>query len=175
MKKKLKKFFVVLLVLLLIGGAAAGGAYAYQSYQKENTQTQVFYVSNLSYGYSSDAMTSAGYVTNDYEQSVYLEDKSVVEVKVEEGTKVKIGDPLLVLDTTEEQLQIDMKNLELQKVENDIKIAEKDITELKKRIPGSSTTTNNQSQGNGTSGSGTSRSEERRVGKECRSRWSPYH
>lgn len=49
-----------------------------------------------------------------------------------------------------------MKNLELQKVENDIKIAEKDITELKKRIPGSSTTTNNQSQGNGTSGSGTS-------------------
>ncbi len=155
MKKKLKKFFVVLLVLLLIGGAAAGGAYAYQSYQKENTQTQVFYVSNLSYGYSSDAMTSAGYVTNDYEQSVYLEDKSVVEVKVEEGTKVKIGDPLLVLDTTEEQLQIDMKNLELQKVENDIKIAEKDITELKKRIPGSSTTTNNQSQGNGTSGSGT--------------------
>ena len=156
MKKKLKKFFVVLLVLLLIGGATAGGAYAYQSYQKENTQTQVFYVSNLSYGYSSDAMTSAGYVTNDYEQSVYLEDKSVVEVKVEEGTKVKIGDPLLVLDTTEEQLQIDMKNLELQKVENDIKIAEKDITELKKRIPGSSTTTNNQSQGNGTSGSGTS-------------------
>lgn len=155
MKKKLKKFFVVLLVLLLIGGAAAGGAYAYQSYQKENTQTQVFYVSNLSYGYSNDAMTSAGYVTNDYEQSVYLEDKSVVEVKVEEGTKVKIGDPLLVLDTTEEQLQIDMKNLELQKVENDIKIAEKDITELKKRIPGSSTTTNNQSQGNGTSGSGT--------------------
>ncbi len=152
MKKKLKKFFIVLLVLLLIGGAATGGVYAYQSYQKENAQAQVFYVSNLNYGYSSDAMTSAGYVTNDYEQSVYLEDKSVVEVKVEEGAKVKIGDPLLVLDTTEEQLQIDMKNLELQKVENDIKIAEKDITELKKKIPGSSTTTNNQSQGNGTSG-----------------------
>ena len=27
----------------------------------------------------------------------------------------------------------------------------------------------------GPSGSGKSRSEERRVGKECRSRWSPYH
>ena len=27
----------------------------------------------------------------------------------------------------------------------------------------------------GSSGSGKSRSEERRVGKECRSRWSPYH
>ena len=27
----------------------------------------------------------------------------------------------------------------------------------------------------GESGSGKSRSEERRVGKECRSRWSPYH
>ena len=27
----------------------------------------------------------------------------------------------------------------------------------------------------GPSGSGKTRSEERRVGKECRSRWSPYH
>ena len=27
----------------------------------------------------------------------------------------------------------------------------------------------------GRNGSGKSRSEERRVGKECRSRWSPYH
>ena len=27
----------------------------------------------------------------------------------------------------------------------------------------------------GCSGCGKSRSEERRVGKECRSRWSPYH
>ena len=27
----------------------------------------------------------------------------------------------------------------------------------------------------GASGCGKSRSEERRVGKECRSRWSPYH
>ena len=27
----------------------------------------------------------------------------------------------------------------------------------------------------GTMGRGTARSEERRVGKECRSRWSPYH
>src|SRR3712207_7806383 len=27
----------------------------------------------------------------------------------------------------------------------------------------------------GNGGSGTNRSEERRVGKECRSRWSPYH
>src|SRR3712207_9573755 len=29
--------------------------------------------------------------------------------------------------------------------------------------------------GTGTTGTGTGRSEERRVGKECRSRWSPYH
>ena len=28
---------------------------------------------------------------------------------------------------------------------------------------------------NGVVGTGTYRSEERRVGKECRSRWSPYH
>ena len=27
----------------------------------------------------------------------------------------------------------------------------------------------------GTNGCGKTRSEERRVGKECRSRWSPYH
>ena len=35
---------------------------------------------------------------------------------------------------------------------------------------------NNNGNGNGNgNGSGNGRSEERRVGKECRSRWSPYH
>ncbi len=150
MKKRIKKFIILLTVLLVIGGAAAGGVYAYQSYKQENTQAEVVYVSNLNWGFFGDAMTSAGYVTNDYEQTVYLEDKSVAEVNVEEGAQVKIGDPLLVFDTTEEQLKIDMKQLELQGIENDIKLAEKEIAELKKKIPGSSTSSGTNGSGSGT-------------------------
>ena len=37
------------------------------------------------------------------------------------------------------------------------------------------TTTEVQEQNKQTDANGSARSEERRVGKECRSRWSPYH
>ena len=41
--------------------------------------------------------------------------------------------------------------------------------------PNASVTSSENCQVTGKLGKDTSRSEERRVGKECRSRWSPYH
>ncbi len=141
-KKKLKKILIILVVLCIIGGAGAGGVYAYQNYQSENMQAEVRTVSNLSFGYWGDDMTSVGYVANDHVQSVYIEDKTVEELKVSEGDTVSVGDTLLVYDTTDIQLQIEMEQLELQGIENDIKLAERDLEKLKKITPVSSTTTN---------------------------------
>lgn len=135
MKKKIKKVIIVLLVLLVLAGVAFGGLYAYRIYQKENLQAEVVLVSNLNWGYSSNAITSAGYVRNDYSQYVYTEDKTVAEVKVQEGAEVKIGDALLVYDTTETQLEIDMKKMELQGIKNDIKLAKRELEELNKINP----------------------------------------
>lgn len=130
--KRIKKLLIILVVILLIAGAAAGGVYAYQRYQKENMTAEVVYVSNLNMGYLGDAMTSAGYVTNDYSQYIYTEGKTVAEVKVNEGDKVKIGDPVLVYDVAETQIQLEMQQLELQGIENNIKILENSIRDILK-------------------------------------------
>lgn len=125
--KKAKKYIILCIVLLVLAGAAAGGVYAYQAYQEENMQAEVIPVSNINMGWMSDSMTTSGNVMDDYTQAVYLEDKTVSEVKVEEGTAVKIGDPLLVYDTSEAKLQIEMKKLELQGVKNNITLAKREI------------------------------------------------
>lgn len=144
-KKKIKKVIIWLVVLAVIGGAGTGGVYAYQNYQSENTQAEVRAVSSLSWGYWGDDMTSVGYVANDHVQSVYIEDKTVEELKVAEGDTVSVGDTLLVYDTTDVQLQIEMEELELQGIENDIKLAERDLEKLKKITPVASTANKNTS------------------------------
>lgn len=140
--KRGKKVIILLIVILLIAGAASGGVYAYQKYQEENLQAEVISVANINSGWFGNPMSSSGTVLDNYSQSVYIEDKTVSEVKVEEGAEVKIGDPLLVYDTAETQLEIEMKKLELQGVKNDITLANREIEKLKKIKPVSSTTNN---------------------------------
>lgn len=143
--KKFKKFLIILLVMLIIGGIAVGGVYAYQQYQQENTVVEVTYVANLNWGFSSDEMTSSGYVKNDFVQSVRAEDKTVAEITVAEGDEVQVGDPILVYDTTESQLQLEMRQLELQGIKNDIKIVKKELEDLEKITPVSSTNSSSSS------------------------------
>lgn len=140
--KRGKKVIILLIVILLIAGAASGGVYAYQKYQEENLQVEVISVANINSGWFGNPMSSSGSVLDNYSQSIYIEDKTVSEVKVEEGAEVKIGDPLLVYDTAETQLEIEMKKLELQGVKNDITLANREIDKLKKIKPASSTTNN---------------------------------
>lgn len=140
--KRGKKVIILLIVILLIAGAASGGVYAYQKYQEENLQVEVISVANINSGWFGNPMSSSGTVLDNYSQSIYIEDKTVSEVKVEEGAEVKIGDPLLVYDTAETQLEIEMKKLELQGVKNDITLANREIDKLKKIKPASSTTNN---------------------------------
>lgn len=163
--KRGKKFIILLIVILLIAGAASGGVYAYQKYQEENLQTEVVTVANINAGWFGNPMSSSGTVLDNYSQSVYIEDKTVSEVKVEEGAEVKIGDPLLVYDTAETQLEIEMKKLELQGVKNDIILANREIEKLKKIKPVSSTT-NNTSTNTGTAKSSTSSSKKQTAAKK---------
>lgn len=155
--KRGKKVIILLIVILLIAGAASGGVYAYQKYQEENLQAEVISVANINSGWFGNPMSSSGTVLDNYSQSVYIEDKTVSEVKVEEGAEVKIGDPLLVYDTAETQLEIEMKKLELQGVKNDITLANREIEKLKKIKPVSSTA-NNTSTNTGTTKNKTSSS-----------------
>lgn len=140
--KKFKKAVITLIVLAVLGGGSYAGLRAYQNYQMENTQAQVVSVSSLNWGYSQDAMTSSGTVTNDYIQSVHIDDQTVKKVKVQQGDEVKKGDKLLVYDTTDIELQLDKKKLELQKIENDITLAKRELERLSKITPVSANQTN---------------------------------
>lgn len=146
-KKRIKKILITLVVLAVLGAGSYAGLRAYRNYQAENAQAQVVSVANLNWGYMGDDMTSSGTVSDNQAQSIYIEDKTVAEVKVAEGDEVKIGDPLLVYDTTDVQLQIDMQELELQGVNNDITLAQRELERLKKIKPVSSNSGNKANSG----------------------------
>ncbi len=136
MKKKIKKVIIILIVLAILAGACVGGVFAYKKYRDENLTAKVEYVSNLNWGYYGDEGTTVeGYITNDYSQDIYIQDKKVKEILVKEGDSVDVGTPLLVYDTTQEELQVDMKQLDLQKIDNDILLANRELERLKKVTP----------------------------------------
>ncbi|MCM1258657.1 MAG: HlyD family efflux transporter periplasmic adaptor subunit [Roseburia sp.] len=136
MKKKIKKFIIFLVVAGVLAGAGTGGVFAYQNYRKENLTAEFVYVSNLNWGFFDEGnMTTEGNITNDYSQNIYQEDKTVKEVLVKEGDSVDVGTPLLVYDTTQEELQVEMKELEVKGIENKITLAKRELERLKKITP----------------------------------------
>ena len=136
MKKKIKKIIIFLIVVGILAGAGAGGVFAYQSYRRENLTAEVVYVSNLYWGFYEDGgVTSEGNITNDYAQNIYTEDKTVKEVLVKEGDTVDVGTPLLIYDTTQEEIQVEMKELEAQGIANKIILAQRELERLKKVTP----------------------------------------
>lgn len=133
---KVKKVIAVIVALAVTVGAAAGGIYGYKSYQKKNLVVAVQSVSSLNYGYSGDSETSYGVVTNDSSQEVYLDDSNKVEeVYVSKGDTVKEGDPLIQYDTSEAEIDIQRKNLEISTTENSLAKAQHSLESLKNTKP----------------------------------------
>ncbi len=133
---KLKKVIAVIVTFAVIIGAAAGGIYGYKSYQKKNLVAAVQSVSSLNYGYYGDSETSYGVVTNDSSQEVYLDDSNKVEeVFVSKGDTVKEGDPLLQYDTSEAEIDIQRKNLDISTTENSLAKAQRALETLKNTKP----------------------------------------
>lgn len=133
---KLKKVIAVIVTFAVIIGAAAGGIYGYKSYQKKNLVAAVQSVSSLNYGYSGDSEMSYGVVTNDSSQEVYLDDSNKVEeVFVSKGDTVKEGDPLLQYDTSEAEIDIQRKNLDISTTENSLAKAQRALETLKNTKP----------------------------------------
>lgn len=133
---KLKKVIIVVLSISLACGAIGGGIYAYKSYQKKNMVVEVIPVSSLNWGYYGDSETSYGMVTNDSAQEIYLEDSNnVEEVYVEEGAEVKEGDKLFKYDTSELEIDIKRKELDLSTLQNNIAIANHELEKLKQTTP----------------------------------------
>lgn len=131
-----KKIILIVVSLILVIALVTGGIFVYRWYHSENLVAEVQPVSNLNWGYGGSDMSSYGMVTNDLSQDVYLlSDQTIEEVFVEEGQTVSVGDPLLSYDMTMSDLQLEMKELDIDTLENKLAVAKKELERLKNTAP----------------------------------------
>ena len=122
--------------LLVLGGVGFGGWKLYQNYgSPEARSNDKVYVQKVAY---VNTVTGADLFANSFtgvivaQKSVdvkYDSSKTVKDVLVANGDKVKKGDKLLTYDTEAIQIQIDTAKLEVEKSQNDIEINEQQIKE----------------------------------------------
>lgn len=92
-----------------------------------------------SFGGDMNPMNLSGTITSDVSQEVRLTNEQVIdEIYVKEGDTVKIGDKLLSYDMTLVNLELEMKKLDKQGVELNIKKAKRELEKLKKTKPSAS-------------------------------------
>ena len=137
-----KKVVIAILIVVLAGGGITGGVVGYRAHQNSKLVAAVQSVSMLNTGSWGDSMESDGTVTNGQQQDVYVStEQTIQKVFVTEGQEVSEGDPLLQYDMTNIDLAIEMKKLDIQTIENNIAVAQKELEKLKNTKPISNTTT----------------------------------
>ena len=131
-----KKILVFLLTAAILGGGGAGGYAGYKNYRDKHTEAEVWSVASLDWEYWGSDMECSGVVTNDVAQQIYLNsEQQVEEVYVEEGQTVSVGDPLLKYDETSIQYEIQMKELDIETIQNNTAIAERALNRLQNMTP----------------------------------------
>lgn len=132
MKKKWIVAFIAAGVLLL------GGVTVYAVKTSSQSTVKVVSVSDMSGGGGWSDNSLSGNITSDVSQNIYLADSQTVKkIHVKEGDTVKVGDDLLTYDMTLENLDLEMKKLEKQRIELNIEKANREITKLKNTKPSS--------------------------------------
>lgn len=131
-----KKIIIIAVSVVVVAALVVGGIFTYRWYQSKNLVAEVQSVANLNWGYGGNDMSSYGMVTNDMSQDVYLlESQTVEEVFVQEGQTVSVGDPLVSYDMTMANLQLEMKELDIDTYNNKIAVAKKELEKLKNTTP----------------------------------------
>ena len=137
-----KKVVIAILIVVLAGGGITGGVVGYRAYQNSKLVAEVQSVSMLNSGFWGGSMESDGTVTNGQQQDVYVStEQTIQKVFVTEGQEVSEGDPLLQYDMTNIDLAIEMKKLDIQTIENNSAVAQKELEKLKNTKPVSTTAT----------------------------------
>lgn len=138
-KKKLLLFVIISIVV------AVGIGFAYSFLKKKNRESKsvnVYAVSEIGYygGYYYEYMLY-GNVTSTNEQKVYINsNQKISEIKVKEGDRVKVGDVLLVYDTTAQGLQLNTLATEVELARVAVLVAERELEDLKEITPVEETT-----------------------------------
>ncbi len=127
MKKRAVVAFTVAGILLFSGVTVFA---VKSSNQKKVTVVPIMNL--MDNGGGMNHMNLSGMITSDVSQQIYLrEGQTVKEVYVKEGDNVKVGDKLVAFDMTLENLNLEMKRLDRQTLELNIKKAQRRLEELK--------------------------------------------
>ena len=105
-------------------------------YLNSTNKIDVNSVSTLNTGYWDNPSTSTGFVSNSDTQSVlYDASKTITQVFVQEGQQVNAGDPLLSYDLTTLQSAVDTSQLDVEKAQHAITLAEHELKKLLNTTP----------------------------------------
>lgn len=105
-------------------------------YLNSTNKIDVNSVSTLNTGYWDNPSTSTGFVSNSDTQSVlYDASKTITQVFVQEGQQVNAGDSLLSYDLTTLQSAVDTSQLDVEKAQNAITLAEHELKKLLNTTP----------------------------------------
>lgn len=138
-RKLRKRIILVFVVVLLIAALIAGCVFFYKYRQSKNT-VEVVPVSNINL-YMGDSSTEeiSGYVTTSKTQEVALSSKQTIkQVLVKKGQKVQAGTDLIRLDTEEEEINLELKSISIQEIQQKITKLTKEIAQLQSTASSSS-------------------------------------
>ena len=135
----MKKLIIFLLCVAVLGGGGYFGMKKYKDSKQEKVVVDVVPVSLMmqdseyfDYYYSG----LDGRVQSSNTQRVYIDtEKLVKEVYVEEGQSVKKGDAILEYDMTVVELELTQKENAVKIVEQDIKMAKKELEKIRNYKP----------------------------------------
>lgn len=131
-KKRIKIIIIAVLVVAVAAGSIAGVVY----YRNSKGIASVMSVSMISTTNDYTSMTSEGMVCDDACQTINLKDgQKVTEVYVTKDQQVKAGDKLLAYDVTSLSLSVEMKQLEIQSLENQLVSEKQKLDKLKNTKP----------------------------------------
>lgn len=121
---------------IIITSVCAFALVGIKFYLSSSNTIDVHSVSSLNTGYWDNPATSTGLVSNSDTQSVlYDSSKTITQVFVKEGQQVSVGDPLLSYDLTTLQSAVNTSQLEVEKAQNAITLANHELKKLLNTTP----------------------------------------
>ena len=121
---------------IIITSVCAFALVGIKLYLSSSNTIDVHSVSSLNTGYWDNPATSTGLVSNSDTQSVlYDSSKTITQVFVKDGQQVSVGDPLLSYDLTTLQSAVDTSQLEVEKAQNAITLANHELKKLLNTTP----------------------------------------
>ncbi len=139
---KLKKILLILVISVVIIAVAFFAVSFLKKKNKDSKVVNVYAASEIGYynNYNYQDMLYGNVMTTN-EQRVYVSsDQQISEIKVNVGDEVKIGDVLLVYDTTAQGLRLQTLATEVELARVAVLVAERELEELKNTTPVEETT-----------------------------------